>query len=1353
MAKYQVLGSLVKAARRALRLSEKELADRLGVSVTTVASWERGISRPREELLDPLCAVLEVDRVVLLEAGFYVRHEPSSRVRMLVLPFGNLSDDEFERFCAELFAARHPDANVTRNGSTGEKQFGVDVYVNTPTERVGVQCKRRSQFAQHDIEAVVAELKPEAGVDRGIIALSRETASAGARRAMSAHPNWALVDGEGLSRMVRELPLERGARMVDTYFHGLTEAFLGVKEPSPWLSLDEIADTPLGPGGTQPDFPLVGRDAELARLRELVDTAASLTLLVGRGGLGKTRLLRELASLESGREVRFTHRGPVSPDSYRLLPEGAPILVIDDAAEVESDLPALIDGIRRERPEASIVLSARPRSLTHLRARLGISQLDVADRTVQLQDLSLVDAEKLANDALGEAATTERARLLARVGYDCPFLIVVGARLVVEGKLRDADLVSGVPLRDAILDVFANVGTGEQAAERGRVLASVAALQPAPLDDDEFLGTLAVLADLPVDRLLETIDSLGHLGFVLRRGTTVRVVPDLLGDSILDRALVSELGIRTGFANRIADNATGRALFNAIRNVSIIDWRRRSSGQELALADVLWSAVVEHSLKLPNTQRVALGRHVAAVAAIYPEHALDLVDAWINSPAPDEDAPFAALVGQQGKITTEEVLRACTRLIANAAHDRTQLGRAMRMLFEIGRHDSRPENQHPEHPLRLLRELGGYESRQSVEFYSSFVRNVEAMLARELDPAGRAILVGLLSPVLEDEVTYTDSWAMTLTFTRKSINLDAVAPVREVAIAAALRSLNDVPRVALRAIEVLKTALATGDRSAPLTPEFAMIASHLKAMIGSSDQAAVVRLSAYNALSWHATYGEGERRACAREIRQHLVRDDSYIIARQIRAGWDLDDDDDDNNSTGDAADGAVDRYHRSQARLDAEVERLVEQWVADGLANELLERVRRAIEAERDAANVGAVPERLVTLLMQRSPDLARAVLANDLLETDIDDDFMRIALMVSLESGAPGVVQVAERLSELGERGSAVVASAAMSASNVSEEREAIIRRCLKSTHMRTHRIVVAGARWLAEPWRGLIADILEAVPIEQDPRVAESAMWLLTHGRLLTWTSLPNDVRAKLLARFALCPRLNAHVLNDLLNAEIGLDPFAALEFLKTRIDQAGIEDGYEPLPFLGSMHLEFSESTSLPTLLEDLATWIIEGEQTWRRHHIGTQLLRDMMAGYHDASKAFLKRLIESQAEERVLLARSLLDEAPQDLVLSHEAFTVELIELAATLPTELRVHVIRGLHGSAAFGVHSRTVGMDDTNDVALRDGATEVASRLPAGSAEREFYEDVAQFARQRLAAERTSDLEFEQARDWDASH
>lgn len=53
-------GEKIRNARKSLGLTQRQLADRLGVSNTSISNWEKGMSRPDADMIQALCAVLQL---------------------------------------------------------------------------------------------------------------------------------------------------------------------------------------------------------------------------------------------------------------------------------------------------------------------------------------------------------------------------------------------------------------------------------------------------------------------------------------------------------------------------------------------------------------------------------------------------------------------------------------------------------------------------------------------------------------------------------------------------------------------------------------------------------------------------------------------------------------------------------------------------------------------------------------------------------------------------------------------------------------------------------------------------------------------------------------------------------------------------------------------------------------------------------------------------------------------------------------------------------------------------------------------------------------------------------------------
>ncbi len=106
-------GEKIRNARKALGLTQRQLADQLDVSNTSISNWEKGLSRPDADLIQKLCLALH-----LQPNDFYGTNENNQAPAQSRCPVsdadikfalfggdGDISDamfDEVKRFAAFL---------------------------------------------------------------------------------------------------------------------------------------------------------------------------------------------------------------------------------------------------------------------------------------------------------------------------------------------------------------------------------------------------------------------------------------------------------------------------------------------------------------------------------------------------------------------------------------------------------------------------------------------------------------------------------------------------------------------------------------------------------------------------------------------------------------------------------------------------------------------------------------------------------------------------------------------------------------------------------------------------------------------------------------------------------------------------------------------------------------------------------------------------------------------------------------------------------------------------------------------------------------------------------------------------
>ncbi|WP_241987528.1 ATP-binding protein [Cryobacterium sp. MDB2-33-2] len=1193
------------------------------------------------------------------------------------------------------------------------------------------------------MQAAVDAVTREAGISRGVIALSRPLATPLARAQLRGESDWTLEDGEDLSRAVRALPADQRLQLVDSYFPGYRSGFLGIEIPSPWLSESENETLLSGRAGYERDFDLVGRDAELAALQGYVAGTESIVLVTGGGGSGKTRLFTELARREVGRSVVFASRALISPDALELLPE-FPVVVVDDTGDREGDVAALVAGILRVRSSAQVLLGFRPHHEDRIRRALKDLLWSDLPR-VDLRPLSLAAAKTLAADALGTGADAQAIAALGRNGRDCPLLIVIGAHLIRDGRLDPSNVTTSRDLRSEVLSLYAASLIGpDDSRARTKLLDVVAAVQPVRMDDPHFIQVISVLLKLEDYEVPRAIDELEHAGLLTRRGESVRIVPDLLGDALLQRALVAGTGRATGFSDRLAAVAGGAPLRNALHNVAVAEWVARNDTQNVDLSGALWDAINRNALASTGSERIDLAHDIEAVAGARPESALRLARTIIENPAAPEESPWAKLFEGDLTIGPAKVEQSFTRLIANSARI-DLLPEAMTLLWRIGHHDPRPQNQHPDHGLRLLAELGSFDIGKPFSVTDRYVRTIGQWLGDEtLEPSDRAKLLKLLTPAIERDGHSESSDGLTLTLRQFSVPIEEVAPIRSAVLDIASTHLCGDAIVASEALALLEHSLRNAGPD--LDPEFERVATLISEVIADPSVAAGIRLTAFRTLGWHAAYGEGATQQRAREVRRNLNQDLDIRLTRLLRSGWAIDDDDD--------ADDEAERFTLAAG------ERRVVQTATDMLTaypddDRLLDVLLSAIRAELAEQEQFVLPGYFIAVLCDERATFAASIVRRALLESATDvtwQSLVRPALAHLLDVDVQHGLASAESLLTIERTWSRVIAGAISSRRNAAYSRDeaALVRRLLKPNDEVTELELLSGNRWFDESSARLAEEVLRIVAIDQYPTVAKAACNLLAYGPTnVTWELLSDVAKEDILRRLEQTPDISDYAVQSLLaRAAIGRER-QVLRLLQSRVDRATERSkGYTPIPYHWYESPNFRTSTHYPAMMRDLVTWITElpsGIGGW-----WAPKLFALAAGpYDDEIQQLALSLTREGSVASVRAAGKILEEAPQEYGMQHPTFVAQILDAASALGTDSEQRIGAALYSATMYGMRSRSVGKPDAADVNRATLSREIARSFPEGSPARRFYMAIASASERNIERSIQDDEDLEDLRRW----
>ena len=639
--------------------------------------------------------------------------------KLLPLNDPNLPWDRFEAFC-EAFISCLPGVKKAHSyGGPGSSQKGIDIYADFENgERWAFQCKQRQRFTKTDAKRAIQQTSYTA--DQFILMLSRQ-ATSGVRDACDSEPDWDVWDVDDISREVREMEIHSSARLVEAHFGpSWRKAFLGLPGLLSFVTpTDFFHQLSNSSALFNHAWELVGRSDHLRQAHEFVESQEQkVAILSGRGGIGKSKILHALAETFDNE-----HKGTAlwfAAESVQLTPDGAdylpfkPCVMIVDDAHRRDDLPALLalSQQRQRQHVTKLFLTCRPHGIDYLKSQLTQGGFDVQEVVVlpDVKELSREEVIELGRQALGPEFAG-LAEQLAAATWDCPLVTVVGGQLLAKRAIDPELLERDEEFGDSVLVRFQEILVGEVGDRIDTemcksLLDLIAAVQPVRLDNEKILDCGAEFLGIDRPRLRRSLDILEKAGVLLRRGNTLRIVPDVLADHILHQANVISHGQPTGYADCVFDKFRSLCPIEVLRNLSELDWRLRQSGAPASdLLSSIWQSIWQGFQDASNLGRSMTLGILEKVAVYQPERTLELVEYAIRNPATESGSPEQAqLYGD----THNDVLRQLPALLRQISYTVDYLPRCCNLLWELGRDNDRNLNSNTDHAIRVLAGLGRY---------------------------------------------------------------------------------------------------------------------------------------------------------------------------------------------------------------------------------------------------------------------------------------------------------------------------------------------------------------------------------------------------------------------------------------------------------------------------------------------------------------------------------------------------------------------------------------------------------------------------------------------------------------------
>lgn len=1358
--KYKELGSLIKSEREKRGWEQVDLAARISREQQTISRWENGSSRPKQDDLLKLVDLFSGDvDTWLAKAGYHIEEPDLSLTPYL--PLHNLSAENFELFCRDLVKALNPAVDVQRYGMQGHTQDGIDLFAKRGNFVQDYQCKRHKQFGPADIDDAVAKNAFQA--EHHYLLLSR-VASPPARKAIKNHSNWTLWDREDVAREVRSLPKDDAIRLVDTYFPGWRTRFLGVDEPSPWLTSEEfylpLADRmKLFSHG----WSFVGRQKEQKLLKEFeTQTVSNALLISGRGGIGKSRLLRAWAERVSKlTSVRFVSPGSdIEPKDLELLQKGPAYLVIDDAHD-RSDLLVILNGVARTRPEMKVIVSSRPYGITRLKddlTRTGVIYDD--DKIVTLNDLDVQDAKNLAQEILSDpnvGGDIQYAQRIAEITKDCPLATVIGSRLVGEGQIKPELLNNDKKFREELLRSFRNVIAGEiggSEAEAVRALLDfLAMVQPFNPANPNFQPSIEKVLGRHFDKITRDIGALEEAGVLLRRGSRLRIVPDLLADYIRATASYDEKNQKpTGYADRVFNLIQSELATNLLVNMCQLDWRLSADGLQSSLLQEVWTNLKDQFRKAKIIERSSILEALTKVAYYQPDHTIDFVRLALEEPTDEMEEEAKKFIFTEPSYRM--VLEKIPSVLKYIAYNADYLIEALDILKQLAEKDERATNPHPDHPLRVLQDLASIEPGKPVAYNEIIASHVLEWL--EQDSSGRFSPFDVLDQLLQTEGHQSATKGITITMTAFKVNPEVVSGLRQRIIDAAFKKIAEKSlKNAMRALKTISASLSypsgilgqsitTTDRAA-WDPGILAVLNRLEAIVTNPKVDPFIAVEVRGDVSWHSTWGSEATKAAAKKVLAAIPSTLDHEVSRAIVDSW---------GWTFEKDDGSA---GRSEIALIEWRKKLVAKLLStykndlSGLIQVLEERVLTLNNAE-STRHSDAGP--FLAEIMEHSPDFTELLGKHLLSKTSspLVDWFGAVISVMAKQDRNASLALVKEGLNKNDDVITRCISRGMGWGQNlevIPDEIE-IIKSIAHSTDPWVRRNIVRVVKRFPKDSKSIALDILLSIDITDSMEIADEVLGEFEerHGTFKT-SDLADDQLQALLDALVKCPSIDDYHISLFLGLVSFTHPEMTLKLLTDRVEYKEANEKlepYTPLPYSWrrSESLRFHETPKYGQVLRSARDWATMKTGSWIRFHYGADLFKLVSAGFDQVTLEVLEEWIISVDEHQLEAAAALLSEAPNTFVWVNQQFVVNLLEQAQKLGSTCYKRVCSSLHTSVIQGGKSGTPGQPFPEDIAQRDRSYEAMSTLPPGSPAHRFYKMLHEEAKVEIERHTIEDFEFE---------
>ncbi len=1151
----------------------------------------------------------------------------------------------------------------------------------------------------------------------------------------------------------QELSPESARTVLEVFFPGWKEDFLGIRGGGPWARPDEFFAGQREESPFSHSHELIGRDAEITKVLEWARSERPFFLLTGAAGVGKSRFLLEAArriDAAAGRPVVYfvDKTAPVDLEDFRRLADDRPLIAVDDAHD-RDDLELIIRGARscpdpQRRPR--VLFATRDYGKPRLLRELAEHAHELYPPTEHLAPLASTDARRLSSHVLGTPENSPLTMRLAGVAKDCTLFLVAAGYLLKEKHVDPAFLDEDEGFRVAVLqrmydDYVRGAGHVAGGISVADVLRFLAAVHPFDLDDGDAVEAAACVIGCHRDVLTSALGEIVKTGVVVKRGSRLRLQPDLLADHILVTACFDRtLGRATGYVDRIWKVSSPELRRNLIVNVARIDWRLSETISPDSMLNEAWRALDRDFQEGGIPQRRELLELLEKVAFYQPERTLNLAAWALDHELPAEHTPI--------EYTYEDVILRVAPVLEACAYRREWLYRACELLWRLAQSDQRPTNPHPDHPARILCDLAGYSRYKPLDCTQQVTSQAIDWLQRDGGKLVFDILDHALRKEFEDHIS--DGHAVTF-YVSSALELgqERVLALRDQVLDAVIEQfLGNDTSLAVRAAESLGLALTApmglfgrkpdAGEMTVWDQESVRLLKRIRAKLDSARLSPPVVVALRKAVEPAMSDKIDAVAAAAKEVLNSIANDlDHQVFEVLIHGPW---------------------RWHRrhgtngesppseAQQRLKDLARRFLEDSVETRTAVQRFEQHLGEIGASSVASGAANFTAALVGERLCVGVEIVRRVIA------DADSPLVQVAgvtLSAIRAADAERALELSLTLVNTGLPAARMSVTHAYgwglaSAPAVSSAELAVIRELAADDNVELAYQLSFGLRFMAERDASMALMIIREMRIGRSERLASEVLGLFADAGPLHMDMLANEYLEGIVAELVECNRIDDYWIEEFLASLSRRDLQSVVQLLRRRVEHAESLDkwvGYLPIPsrWPDECRLESQGAHDRRRILQELREWASQDTPGWMRGFEAPRLFAAVAKQFDDEVLGVLKLGLKAPAAVASKVA-NLLSAVPRDFAWSQVQWIVRVLEGAARRDTEVYRAIGSALHSALMSGGRTGTPGEPFAEDVEQREEARKVADKLPVGSPGERFYRSLQRAAEHAIERERNED-------------